>query len=250
MSSETHSNASPPLRTALAAEFLGTAALLCAVIGSGIMAQRISGGNDGVALLANTLATVFALYVLLETLGPVSGAHFNPLVTLILWSKGALAPVKPAQTAMLFIAFQLLGALSGAALANAMFELPPLHLSQHVRGGNGQWLAEGVATAGLVFTILRAPPGKASALAFPGGARRMVKTSALVACYIGAAYWFTASTSFANPAAVLGRMFSDTFAGIAPASALGFVLAQCVGAWCGLRLAVLFDIAPPTARNP
>jgi glycerol uptake facilitator-like aquaporin len=235
MSSETHSNASPPLRTALAAEFLGTAALLCAVIGSGIMAQRISGGNDGVALLANTLATVFALYVLLETLGPVSGAHFNPLVTLILWSKGALAPVKPAQTAMLFIAFQLLGALSGAALANAMFELPPLHLSQHVRGGNGQWLAEGVATAGLVFTILRAPPGKASAL---------------VACYIGAAYWFTASTSFANPAAVLGRMFSDTFAGIAPASALGFVLAQCVGAWCGLRLAVLFDIAPPTARNP
>ena len=225
------SPAAKPLRGALLAEFLGTAALLCAVIGSGIMAQRISGGNDGVALLANTLATVFALYVLIETLGPVSGAHFNPLVTLVLWSKGALAPVNTARTAMLFIAFQLLGAVAGAALANAMFELTPLHLSQHVRGGNGQWLAEAVATAGLVFTIMRAPPGKASAL---------------VACYIGAAYWFTASTSFANPAAVLGRMFSDTFAGIAPASSLGFVLAQCIGAWCGLRLAALFDISPTT----
>ena len=103
-----------------------------------------------------------------------------------------------------------------------MFELPPLHLSQHARGGNGQWLAEAVATAGLVFTILRAPPGKAGAL---------------VACYIGAAYWFTASTSFANPAAVMGRMFSDTFAGIAPASAIGFVLAQCMGALLGTALA-------------
>ena len=226
MSTTVTSTASPTLRKALLAEFVGTAALLCAVIGSGIMAQRISGGNDGVALLANTLATVWALYVLIETLGPISGAHFNPLVTLVMWSKGSLAPVKPARAAILFIAFQLLGAVAGAAVANAMFELPVLHLSQHLRGGTGPWLAEGVATAGLVFTILRAPPGK---------------TSALVACYIGAAYWFTASTSFANPAAVLGRMFSDTFAGIAPASALGFMLAQCVGAWCGLRLAALFD---------
>ena len=186
------------------------------------MAQRISGGNDGVALLANTLATVFALYVLIETLGPVSGAHFNPLVTLLMWSKRQLAPENSAPIAILFIASQLLGAVTGAALANAMFELPPLHLSQHARGGNGQWLAEAVATAGLVFTILRAPPGKAGAL---------------VACYIGAAYWFTASTSFANPAAVMGRMFSDTFAGIAPASAIGFVLAQCMGALLGTALA-------------
>lgn len=212
----------PPLRQQLLAEFIGTAALLCAVIGSGVMAQRISGGNDGVALLANTLATVFALYVLIETLGPVSGAHFNPLVTLLMWSKQQLAPEKSARTATLFIASQLLGAIAGAALANAMFELPALHLSQHLRGGSGQWLAEMVATAGLVFTILRAPQGKASAL---------------VACYIGAAYWFTASTSFANPAAVLGRMFSDTFAGIAPASAFGFVLAQCLGALLGAALA-------------
>ena len=215
----------------LLAEFAGTAALLCAVIGSGIMAQRISGGNDGVALLANTLATVFALYVLIESLGPISGAHFNPLVTLVMWSKGQLAPENSARAATLFIAAQLSGAVVGAALANAMFELPLLHLSQHLRGGWdaagqftgwGQWVAEAVATGGLLFTILRAPEGKAPAL---------------VACYIGAAYWFTASTSFANPAAVMGRMFSDTFAGIAPASALGFVLAQTVGAALGVGLA-------------
>ena len=211
-----------PLRQRLLAEFFGTAALLCAVIGSGIMAQRISGGNDGVALLANTLATVFALFVLIETLGPISGAHFNPFITLLMCSKRQLAPENTARVATLFIASQLLGAVAGAALANAMFELQPLHLSQHLRGGSGQWLAEAVATAGLVFTILHAPPGK---------------TGALVASYIGAAYWFTASTSFANPAAVLGRMFSDTFAGIAPASALGFVLAQCVGALLGAALA-------------
>ncbi len=211
-----------PLVQQALAEFFGTAALLCTVIGSGIMAQRMSGGNDGIALLANTLATVFALYVLIETLGPISGAHFNPLVTLVLWSKGALALINSAQVATIFIAAQLLGAVAGAALANAMFELPVLHASQHLRGGGGQLLAEVVATAGLLFIILRAPQGKASAL---------------VACYIGAAYWFTASTSFANPAAVMGRMFSDSFAGIAPASALGFVLAQSVGAFAGAALA-------------
>ena len=222
---------SKSLAPQLLAEFAGTAALLCAVIGSGIMAQRISGGNDGVALLANTLATVFALYVLIESLGPISGAHFNPLVTLVMWSKGQLASSKPARAATLFIAAQLSGAVVGAALANAMFELPLLHISQHLRGGWdaagqftgwGQWVAEAVATGGLLFTVLRAPEGKAPAL---------------VACYIGAAYWFTASTSFANPAAVMGRMFSDTFAGIAPASALGFVLAQTVGAALGVALA-------------
>ncbi|PQA79496.1 glycerol uptake facilitator [Rhodoferax sp. TS-BS-61-7] len=229
-----------PLAQQLLAEFTGTAALLCAVIGSGIMAQRMSGGNDGVALLANTLATVFALYVLIETLGPVSGAHFNPLVTLVMWSKGQLTTVNSARTAILFIAAQLSGAVAGAALANAMFELPLLHVSQHLRGGWdaanqftgwGQWVAEAVATGGLLFTILRAPEGKASAL---------------VACYIGAAYWFTASTSFANPAAILGRMFSDSFAGIAPASAIGFVLAQCVGAMLGVALAHALSIKKET----
>ncbi len=217
-----------PLKNQLLAEFLGTAALLCAVIGSGIMAERLSAGNMAVALLANTAATVFALYVLIEVLGPVSGAHFNPLVTLVLWSKSSLPHERRAQAALLFIAFQLLGAIAGAWAAHAMFDLSVLQVSSKLRGGWtaagafsgwGQWLAEAVATAGLMVVVLRAPPARAPAL---------------VACYIGAAYWFTASTSFANPAAVLGRMLTDSFAGIAPASAPGFVIAEAVGAAAGL----------------
>jgi glycerol uptake facilitator-like aquaporin len=204
------------------AECLGTAMLLCAVIGSGIMAERLSGGNNGLALIANTLATVFALFVLIEVLGPVSGAHFNPLVTLIFSQNMPIVPVSRTQAATVFIVSQLLGAVLGAWLANAMFDLPVLHTSAKLRGGWGQWLAEGVATAGLIFVIARA-----------GATNVHAKASALVACYIGAAYWFTASTSFANPAAVLGRMLSDSFAGIAPVSALGFVAAQCVGAVVG-----------------
>ena len=214
----------PRLKHQLFAEFFGTAALLCAVIGSGIMAVNLSNGNDGVALLANTLATVFALYVLIELLGPVSGAHFNPLVTLIVLfkaSKEVVAQQNRAQKAILFIAFQLAGAVAGAWLANAMFDLSVLQFSSKVRGGWGQWLGEVVATAGLILVVLRAPAGKAAGL---------------VACYIGAAYWFTSSTSFANPAAVLGRMLSDSFAGISPGSALGFVAAQCVGAIAGVAL--------------
>ncbi len=220
-----------PWQRALA-ELLGTALLLCAVIGSGIMAERLSGGNNGVALLANTLATVFALYVLIEILGPISGAHFNPLVTLSLWQKLPVAGANTSQTAIIFIAMQLSGAVLGAVLAHAMFDLPLLQTSAKLRGGFdvaapgalaglGQWLAEAVATAGLMLAVHKSPPGKASAI---------------VACYIGAAYWFTASTSFANPAAVLGRMLSDSFAGIAPASAIGFVLAQCLGALLGMGL--------------
>jgi glycerol uptake facilitator-like aquaporin len=219
-----------PLRKQLFAEFLGTAALLCAVIGSGIMAERLSGGNAGVALIANTLATVFALYVLIEILGPISGAHFNPVVTLVNTFKNrpktSVAGVLYAYIAILFIIFQLLGAIAGAWLANAMFELPVLQTSQKLRGGWGQWLAEAVATAGLIVVILRS-----------GAAGVNAKASALVACYIGAAYWFTASTSFANPAAVMGRMLSDSFAGIAPVSALGFVAAQCLGAVIGVLIA-------------
>ncbi len=212
----------PPLKNQLFAEFFGTAALLCAVIGSGIMAVNLSGGNNGVALLANTLATVFALYVLIVLLGPVSGAHFNPLVTLVVLfraSNEGLAQQNKALAASLFIAFQLLGAVAGAWLANAMFDLSVLQFSSKVRGGWGQWLGEVVATTGLILVVLRAPGSKAAGL---------------VACYIGAAYWFTSSTSFANPAAVLGRMLSGSFAGIAPASALGFVAAQCVGAAAGV----------------
>ena len=215
------------LKNQLLAEFLGTAVLLCAVIGSGIMAERLSGGNVGVALLANTFTTVFALFVLIETLGPISGAHFNPLVTLVIYLKNrsdsTLAGVFIAYTAILFIAFQLLGAIAGAWLANAMFDMPVLQVSTHVRSGQGQWIAEAMATTGLIVVILRS-----------GAACVNAKASTLVACYIGAAYWFTASTSFANPAAVMGRMLSDSFAGIAPASALGFVAAQAVGAVVGV----------------
>jgi glycerol uptake facilitator-like aquaporin len=220
----------PALKTQLFAEFIGTAALLCAVIGSGIMAERLCGGNIGLALLANTLATVFALFVLIEILGSISGAHFNPLVTLVIYfknrSNNTLVGVFTAYTAILFIVFQLLGAIAGAWLANAMFDMPVLQLSAHLRGGAGQWLAEAVATAGLIVVILRS-----------GTANVHTKASALIACYIGAAYWFTASTSFANPAAVVGRMFSDSFAGIAPASALGFVIAQTLGAVAGFAIA-------------
>lgn len=199
------------------AECLGTCALLCAVIGSGIMAERLAGGNVAVALLANTFATVFALWVLIELLGPVSGAHFNPAVSLAMAWRKAL----PRQRLAGYVLAQLLGAALGAWLAHAMFELPILQWSAKVRTGPAQWLAEAVATGGLLLVILRAPAGK---------------TPALVAAYIGAAYWFTASTSFANPAAVFGRMMSDSFAGIAPQDAPGFVLAQLAGAFGGVIL--------------
>jgi glycerol uptake facilitator-like aquaporin len=204
------------------AEFLGTAGLLCAVIGSGIMAERLSGGNAAIALLANTLATVFALFVLIEVFAPVSGAHFNPIVTLVLAARTAPVNLELARQAPVLIAAQLLGAVAGAWLAHAMFDMNLLQTSTRLRDGLGQWLAEAVATAGLILVILRAPAGKGSAM---------------VACYIGAAYWFTASTSFANPAAVLGRMLSESFAGIAPSSAPGFVLAQLAGGAAGLVLA-------------
>jgi len=195
----------------LLAEALGTALLLAVVIGSGIMAERLSGGNVAIALLANTLATVGGLYILIEVFGPISGAHFNPAVSLVMAARGEL----PKGLLAPYVAMQLLGAMLGAWLAHAMFDLSILQFSTKLRTGTGQWIAEGVATFGLLLVILRAPAGRASAM---------------VAAYIGAAYWFTASTSFANPAAVFGRMFSDSFAGIAPVSAPGFVVAQLVGA--------------------
>lgn len=219
----------------LLAECVGTAMLLCAVIGSGIMAERSSGGNNGVALLANTIATVFALYVLIETLGPISGAHFNPVVTVVLAVKGVLPTHGRLPLAALYILAQGTGAIAGAWLANAMFELDVIQVSTKLREGPGQWLAEAVAAAGLIFVILRAPAGKGSLL---------------VASYIGAAYWFTASTSFANPAAVLGRMYSDTFAGIAPQSAPGFVVAQFIGGAAGALLAGLLAPAKPASDAP
>ena len=201
----------------LLAEGLGTALLLAIVIGSGIMAERLAGGNVAIALTANTLATVWGLYVLIEVFGPVSGAHFNPAVTLVMAVRGEL----PRTLAGAYVAVQLLGAMLGAWLAHAMFGEAIWQFSTKLRSGTGQWLAEAVATAGLLLVILRAAPGRASAM---------------VACWIGAAYWFTASTSFANPAAAFGRMFSDSFAGIAPASVPGFMGAELLGAALGLAV--------------
>jgi glycerol uptake facilitator-like aquaporin len=205
------------MRRQLLAELLGTALLLAIVIGSGVMAERLAGGNVAVVLLANTLATVAGLFVLIEVFGPVSGAHFNPAVSAALAWRGELPWARFAP----YVLAQLLGAALGAWLAHAMFELPVLQVSAKLRSGSGQWLAEAVATAGLLLVILRAPAGRAAGM---------------VAAYIGAAYWFTASTSFANPAAVFGRMLSDSFAGIAPASAPGFILAEFGGAAAGLWL--------------
>lgn len=206
----------------LAAEALGSAFLLMAVVGSGIMAVRLSGGNDGLALLENAVATGAALVVLVSVLGPVSGAHFNPAVTLLFALRGEIGWTH----ALAYAVAQAAGALAGVFAAHAMFALPLLELSSRLREGPAQWFAEFVATFGLLATIL--------------GSIRFspASTPMLVGLYIAAAYWFTASTSFANPAVTLARMFTDSFAGIAPASAPGFMLAQLaavVPAWlaCG-----------------
>jgi glycerol uptake facilitator-like aquaporin len=201
----------------LFSEALGTALLLAVVIGSGIMAERLAGGNAAIALLANTLATAGGLYILIEVFGPVSGAHFNPAVSLVMAARGAM----PRALAAPYIVAQLAGAMLGAWLAHAMFDATIFQFSTKVRSGMGQWIAEVVATAGLLLVILRAPASR---------------VAAMVACYIGAAYWFTASTSFANPAAAFGRMFSDSFAGIAPTSATGFVVAELIGAGIGVAI--------------
>ena len=215
----------------LAAEALGTALLLAVVVGSGIMAERLAGGNVAIALLANTLATVGGLYVLIEVLGPISGAHFNPAVSAVMAFRGEL----PKRALLPYVAAQLVGAMLGAWLAHAMFDLPILQFATKVRSGAGQWIAESVATGGLLLVILRAPAGRAAAM---------------VASYIGAAYWFTASTSFANPAAAFGRMFSDSFAGIAPGSAPGFMAAQLVGAVIGLAIHNAFEPRLHPAGHP
>ena len=207
----------PSDRQRFVAEGVGTLLLLAVVIGSGIMAERLAGGNVAIALLANTAATVGGLYVLIEVFGPISGAHFNPAVSIVMTWRGAM----PRSRLLPYIGAQLFGAMLGAWLAHAMFGVDLIQFSTKVRSGSSQWIAEGVATFGLILVILRAPAAR---------------VSPMVACYIGAAYWFTASTSFANPAAAFGRMFSESFAGIAPSSVPGFVVAELVGA----ALAVLF----------
>jgi glycerol uptake facilitator-like aquaporin len=210
-----------PLSRRLLAEFIGTCALLATVVGSGIMGVALSQGNDGVALLANAAATAGALYVLITVLGPVSGAHFNPAVTLAMRARGDLRNVE----AGAYIVVQVIAAVAGVVLAHAMFDQPWLQPGTHMRSGAGQWLSEGVATAGLLLTILL------------GAIHRQKALPALVASWIFAAYWFTASTSFANPAVTIARALTRSFAGIRPADIGGFVLAQLAGVVVALVLA-------------
>lgn len=194
----------------LAAEFVGTAALLIAVVGSGIMAEQLAAGNVAVALLANAVATGAALVVLITVLAPLSGAHFNPAVSLFFALRGEL----PWQDAGRYALVQTIAAVIGVWLAHLMFEMPVLQVSTHLRDGPAQWLAEFIATFGLLLTIaggLRAAPAS---------------IPMLVGLYITGAYWFTASTSFANPAVTIARSLTDSFAGIAPSSAPGFIAAQ------------------------
>lgn len=196
--------------------------LLVAVVGSGIMADSLS-PDTGVALLANAIATGAALYVLITILGPVSGAHFNPAVTLVFLLKKQAPPLE----AVAYIAMQIIGGVAGVWLAHAMFDLDIVQTSGRMRSGSGQWIAEVTATFGLILTIL-------------GGLRHSpAQVPALVACYITGAYWFTASTSFANPAVTIARSLSDTFAGIAPPDMPMFIAMQVIGALLALAVAGL-----------
>jgi len=195
------------------AEFLGTAFLLAPVVGSGIMAARLAGGNAALALLCNTIATGAILTVLILTFGPVSGAHFNPAVSLAAALRGDMS----ASSTALYIGAQLTGAVLGVWAAHLMFELPVLQISLTSRAGVGQWLAEAIATFGLLLTILGCSARNSAAIPYAVG------------LYITSAYWFTASTSFANPAVTIARALSDTFAGIAPAGVVAFIAAQLAG---------------------
>lgn len=208
------------MRAKIAAEFLGSAFLLAIVVGSGIMGERLAGGNSAIALLANSLATGAGLVALISIFGPLSGAHFNPLVSLTEALLGRL----PWRAAGPYLLAQVAGALAGVVAAHGMFELPALMASTHMRTGPAQWWSEVVATFGLMTVILFGVRHRPDAIAW------------LVGCYITAAYWFTSSTSFANPAVTLARSFTDTFAGIRLADVPGFVLAQMIGA--GLALAL------------
>ena len=197
-----------------AAEFIGTAFLLATVVGSGIMGEMLASGNIAIALLANTIPTGAILVVLITMLGPISGAHFNPAVTLVFALRGEISY----KTASLYILMQIVGGIAGVLLAHIMFDLDTLQFSQKARTGPGQWSAEVVATFGLIFTILATLQTEPRAVPMAVG------------LYITAAYWFTASTSFANPAVTIARGFTNTFAGINPSHILAFVIAQLLGA--------------------
>lgn len=214
----------------LAAEALGTALLLSIVVGSGIMGERLAGGNVAIALLANALATGAGLVVLILVFGPISGAHFNPVVTLADASSGGLSW----RDVPGYLAAQFAGALLGVAIAHGMFDLPAFSASTHVRTGASQWFSEFIATFGLIATIFGCVRRRPAAIPFAVGA------------YITAAYWFTASTSFANPAVTLARSVTDTFAGIRPDDVIGFTIAQILGA---LVATVLFRWLLPTSSD-
>ena len=210
----------------LLAEFVGTALLVTAVVGSGIMATTLSPGDVGLQLLQNSIATAFALGALILTFGPVSGAHFNPVVSAADWWLGRRHGAGlSGRDAAGYAAVQTLGAIAGSVLANAMFDLAPVTLSTTTRSGGHLWLGEIVATAGLLLLIFALVRSGRSAVA-----------PAAVGAYIGAAYWFTSSTSFANPAVTAGRAFTDTFAGIAPGSVPAYVAAQLAGLLAGVAL--------------
>jgi glycerol uptake facilitator-like aquaporin len=224
----------------LAAELLGTGLLVTAVVGSGIMAARLSPNDVGLQLLENSTATAFALGALILVFGPVSGAHFNPVVSAVDWWLGRRAGTGLRLIELAgYVVAQMIGAIGGAVLANAMYALAPVSWSTHHRTGGHLWLGEVVATAGLILLVF--------ALARSG---RASVAPAAVGAYIGAAYWFTSSTSFANPAVTIGRAFTDTFAGIAPASLVGFILAQLIGAAVGVAVtAALYPDAGAAAAD-
>jgi glycerol uptake facilitator-like aquaporin len=213
------------------AEGLGSALLAATVVGSGIMAERLAGGNSAVALLANTGATVAALATLIALFGPLSGAHFNPVVTVNALIRGQIK----SHRALCYVIAQIVGCCAGAMLANLMFELPAVHASTHVRTGAAQWLSEFVATFGLALIVLHSPSVAAAAWR--------------VSLWIGAAYWFTASTSFANPAITIARSLTDTFSGIRPLDAPAFIGAQLVGGLAGLYAYKLLFGQPAAPAN-
>jgi glycerol uptake facilitator-like aquaporin len=216
----------------IAAEGIGSLLLAATVIGSGIMAERLAAGNLAVALIANTGATVTVLATLIALFGPVSGAHFNPAVSLVQALRGAL----PWRDTAAYALVQILGCCAGAVLAHAMFSLPLIQSSLHARTGMAQWIAEFVATLGLLLVVL--------------GHRRAEDAPWMVAAWIGAAYWFTSSTSFANPAITIARALSDTFAGISPSHVPAFIVAQLLGALAAVPVARLLFPSPRPDSAP
>ena len=215
------------------AEFLGSAFLLATVVGSGIMAENLAQGNTAIALLGNTLATGAILFVLITMLGPISGAHFNPAVSLVFMLRKELSLAMGA----VYVLMQILGGIVGTFAAHLMFELDVLQTSQNSRTGAAQWFSEWVATFGLVLVILGTVKVKVEAVAISVG------------LYITAAYWFTASTSFANPAVTIARSLTDTFSGIVPAHAPGFIAMQLFGAWCALMVCHRLFGSRPTNKG-